>query len=211
MCPNLCSKTLKSSTNVLSCSDHFLKTSPWRVNRWFKIYLPLSCCRQVPSSKEIFLPTFTGCLQHISTLLEVWNTSASLQTQQNQETSLPIQRQNRGFLSSQSFFRFCAHIPIKCAPITHFPQVQYGQISQLGKHIGEYLKNCIHCFSIVGIFKASQVQRSLLGTFFTAAFLGKRNAVTKDVQSLSFLFCKICRLYHCLQYKTSINNSTMTN
>lgn len=96
-------------------------------------------------------------------------------------------------------------------PITHFPQVQYGQISQLRKHIGEYLKNCINCFSIVGIFKASQVQSSSLGTFYSAAFLGKRNTVTKDVQSLSFLFCKICTLYHYLQYKSSINDSTMTN
>lgn len=48
-----------------------------------------------------------------------------------------------------------------------------------------------HSFSIVGIFKASQVGSILLGTFSAAAFLGNRNAVIKDVQSLLFLFCKI--------------------
>lgn len=132
-------------------------------------YLSLPYSRQVPKSKEIFLLIFTV---HSAAHLNSQESLKPFCWLVNSAETRDIQRQSRDFPSSQFSQILCL------ALFLSYFSPKYNMAK-------------FHSFSIVGIFKASQVGSILLGTFSTAAFLGNRNAVIKDFQSLLFLFCKI--------------------
>lgn len=128
-------------------------------------------------------------------------------TQQNSDTSLPLQKPTGGFFTPWLFFRFCAQLCSHHTLSLHTIQPNFTAQKTHKKLLEKSYSLLFYCGNLQSISDL----KHFTGNLFHCCFSGLKKCCYQGCWKSTFLFCKICTLYWYLQCKSIINHSTMTN